>query len=136
MIQQLLRDLREWARSEPRIAAVALVGSHARGEARPDSDVDLVLLCAQAEALLRERDWPARFGTVRSAAREDWGRVTSLRVVYTSGLEVEFGIAAPDWATCPDTGTRRVVGGGLVVVWDPNGLFSALQPPRSPKRDS
>ena len=33
-----------WAASQPDIVAVGLAGSHARGAARPDSDVDLVIL--------------------------------------------------------------------------------------------
>ena len=39
-----LDSLRDWAAHQPTIAGVALVGSYARGEARPDSDSDVVLL--------------------------------------------------------------------------------------------
>ena len=31
-----------WAKAQPKIRAVALVGSHARGTARPDSDIDVM----------------------------------------------------------------------------------------------
>jgi len=44
------------------IATVALVGSHARGEARPDSDVDLVLVCADPDEALFDRSWMVGFG--------------------------------------------------------------------------
>jgi hypothetical protein len=33
-----------WAMNEPDLLALALVGSHARGKATPNSDVDLILL--------------------------------------------------------------------------------------------
>jgi predicted nucleotidyltransferase len=33
-----------WASARPDIHAAALVGSHARGTAKPDSDIDIVLL--------------------------------------------------------------------------------------------
>jgi hypothetical protein len=63
---------------------------------------------------------------VKAAELEAWGRVTSLRVWYEDGLEVEFSLATPDWATSPDDGTRRVVSDGLRVLWDPNGLFDSM----------
>jgi predicted nucleotidyltransferase len=127
VIESLLRDVRAWASSESLVEAVALVGSHARGDARPDSDVDLVLLSSEPEALLREREWLTRFGVVESVVSEDWGRVTSLRVFYANGVEVEFGVAGPDWAADPDEGTRRVVEDGFAVVWDPRGLLAPLR---------
>jgi predicted nucleotidyltransferase len=39
-----------WATAEPTIKALALVGSHARGTARADSDIDLVLLTTHPRA--------------------------------------------------------------------------------------
>jgi len=123
VVEDLMRALRAWAEAEPSVEAVALVGSHARGDARPDSDVDLIVLSAEPARLLHDRDWVTRFGPVQSASLEDWGRVTSLRVRYEDGLELEFGIAAPEWATHPDVGTRRVVSDGLRVLWDPRGLL-------------
>ena len=34
----------DWAKAQPAIEAVAVVGSYARGTARADSDIELVLL--------------------------------------------------------------------------------------------
>jgi hypothetical protein len=59
--------------------------------------------------------------------REDWGRVTSLRVWYADGLEVEFGIADRSWASAPlDVGTRRVIEDGLVVLFDRGSAFRGV----------
>jgi hypothetical protein len=53
--------------------------------------------------------------------------VTSLRVRYADGLEVEFGFAAPDWAAAPlDAGTRRVLEGGVRVVFDRGVVLRAV----------
>lgn len=41
--QRFLAELANWAASRDVVVAVALVGSYARGEARPDSDVDVVI---------------------------------------------------------------------------------------------
>jgi predicted nucleotidyltransferase len=54
-MERLLRELREWAESDEAVAAVGLMGSHARGDARPDSDVDLVVLSSSPARLLEDR---------------------------------------------------------------------------------
>lgn len=126
MVEALQSRLTEWAPTMSGMVAVALVGSHARGEARPDSDVDLVLLTTKPQDLLSELAWTTGFGPVEQTELEDWGRVTSVRVWYKSGLEVEFSVTAPEWATQPDEGTRRVVAAGLKVVWDPHDTLTSL----------
>jgi uncharacterized protein len=105
-ISDFLDRVRDWAAHEPTIAAVALVGSHARGEARPDSDIDVVLLCEQPHAFLAHTSWIHPFGEVRTCHTADWGMVTSLRVHYRESLEVEFGLTSLAWAAFPvDPGT-------------------------------
>lgn len=119
-----LSKLTHWARSQPGIRSVVLVGSHARGQARPDSDVDLVLLTPQPRAFLDDKGWVAQFGRVKSLKKEDWGKVTSLRVFYENGLEVEFGFATPDWASLPlDEGTLQVISGGMKILVDKQRLL-------------
>ena len=126
MVEAPLRKVGRWAEREDGLEAVALVGSRARGEARPASDVDLVVLSTRAERLIANRGWLARFGAVARVELEDWGRVTSLRTWYQSGLEVEFSIATPDWAIEPDEGTRRVASEGITVLWDRSGILATL----------
>ncbi|MEX2206139.1 MAG: transglutaminase domain-containing protein [Myxococcota bacterium] len=126
-LEELFAAVAAWAEVEPTIAAVALVGSHARGEARPDSAVDLVVLCDDVDAFAAEPRWIQRFGAPSRHALERWGAVSSIRVWYATGLEVEFGFTAPSWAAAPlDAGTRRVVTDGLRVVFDRNGILNGL----------
>jgi predicted nucleotidyltransferase len=123
-LQEFWDAVAAWAAAEPRIAAVVLVGSHARGNARPGSDVDLVVLSDATDAFSRETSWVARFGTPERYSRERWGQVTSIRVWYDDGREVEFGFTERRWAAEPlDDGTRRVVEGGLRVLFDREGIF-------------
>jgi len=118
----------DWAAHQPTIAAVALVGSHARGEARPDSDIDIVLLCEEPHTFLVDTSWIHSFGAVERCHTEDWGMVTSLRVYYTEGLEVEFGMTTLAWAAVPaDSGTRHVVAQGMCILWDREGVLARLQ---------
>ena len=126
VLENLLHRVRCWAESEG-IQAVALVGSHARGAARHDSDVDLVVLTRRKPELIADLRWLDRFGRVERTQIEDWGRVTSIRAWFEGGLEVEFGIAAPEWATDADDGTRIVISSGFEVVSDPAGILETLR---------
>jgi predicted nucleotidyltransferase len=125
--EELLDAVAAWAAGDSRIAAVALVGSVARGTARPDSDLDLLVLSDAAHALLADPAWLDRFGRPSRYVLESWGVVTALRVWYAEGPEVEFGLTTPRWAARPmDPGTRQVVEGGLRVVFDREGLLRGL----------
>ena len=126
-VVEFFNSVTEWAQNQFAISGVALVGSHARGEARPDSDIDLVLLCDDPQVFLSDMSWIERFGNVESCQTEDWGMVTSLRVHYRHGLEVEFGMTTTAWAGLPiDPGTKSVVMNGMRILMDRNGELSQL----------
>jgi len=126
-VARLIRDMQAWATARPDILGVALVGSHARQAAKSDSDVDLVIVCQSPSTYLESEAWIRAFGAPRRTAREDWGRVTSVRVWYGDGLEVEFGIADRDWASKPlDPGTRQTIDDGCVILFDRGDVFSGI----------
>ena len=123
--QILLEEVTKWAEDQPGIIGVALVGSYARGEARVDSDIDLVLLAARPQDFINKPAWINQFGAVKSYTVEDWGLVTSLRVYYEDGLEVEYGLTSSEWAEEPiDDGTYRVISDGMRIFLDREGLLS------------
>lgn len=128
IILAFIETVRLWAAAVPAVRAVALAGSHASGRARPDSDVDLIVLCDEPDCLLTDRAWLAVFGEAAAVSVEDWGAITSLRVRYVGGLEVEWGLGRPSWAAVAplDAGTARVVAGGFRPLYDPIGLLDAL----------
>ncbi len=78
--EEYLNKITQWAKSQNTITALALVGSHARKAARPDSDIDLLFLCDDKSVLLNELSWINRFGKVDKLSREEWGTVTSIRI--------------------------------------------------------
>ena len=96
-VRAFLQSVVEWAKTEPDLMALALVGSHARGEASPQSDVDLILLLRNPKEYLKDRNWISEFGEPGHIVQEDWGKVTSLRVLYADGLEIEYGLSNLDW---------------------------------------
>jgi predicted nucleotidyltransferase len=121
---EIVSRVRAWACAHDDIRAVALVGSHARGKARPDSDVDLILLCLEPERYLRSMQWTSAFGEALRSAIEDWGNVRSVRVFYRGEVEVELGLAPLDWAAVPlDAGTADVLRGGVEVLLDRDGAL-------------
>ncbi|MHB8778169.1 MAG: nucleotidyltransferase domain-containing protein [Anaerolineales bacterium] len=121
----LLKEVTKWAESRPEILGVALVGSYARDEARADSDVDFVLLASEPQELINKPEWVNAFGLVKSCTVEDWGLVTSLRVYYRDGLEVEYGLTSSDWAGKPiDAGARQVILDGMKILLDRVGILS------------
>lgn len=122
-----------WVAKTEDLRALALCGSWARGNARPDSDLDLLVLArppaiesrSQAPALIPFANAGFRLQSCRWAT---YGVVHSahLRLDPTSDVEVTF--AALNWAsTTPvDDGTRRVVTDGFSVLLDKDGALSSL----------
>ena len=126
-LETFLREVADWAPSRDDILALGLVGSQARGTAGPDSDVDLIILAREPQALLGDTCWITLFGEVKDWQVEDYGRVQSLRVWYQGGLEVEYGLTDAGWAAQPlDPGTRQVVSDGLCALWERQPLLSPL----------
>jgi predicted nucleotidyltransferase len=126
-VADFLRRVTAWAASQPAVSGVALVGSYARGEARADSDIDLVLLCTDPGRFLTDTSWLYLFGAVERCQTEDWGLVRSLRVHYRESFEVEFGITSRVWAALPiDPGTQHVVAHGMRPLMDREGLLGRL----------
>lgn len=124
-IAGFLNAVGKWAADRPDILAVALVGSHARGQATDRSDVDLILLVDRPRRYLEKTDWLSRFGVVAKQKTEFYGSVTSLRVWYAGGPEVEYGITTREWGADPlDEGTQRVIRDGMKVLYEREPLLS------------
>jgi ribosomal protein S18 acetylase RimI-like enzyme/predicted nucleotidyltransferase len=133
-LERILDLIAKWVRARQDIRGLALVGSHASGTARTDSDIDLVVL-ATAPAVLRADtswleaiDWSSARVRIANWDDEDYGIAWSRRVRLNSGAELEISFAPVAWAfTDPvDAGTRRVVSDGCRILHDPDGLLAHL----------
>lgn len=119
---ELIRAVTLWSEDQVDIVSVALVGSHVRGNAHSDSDVDFVILCTRPALYLQDLTWISRFGVVQSVSVEDWGKLQSVRVFYADGPEAEYGITSLEWVAFPlDDGTIKVVQDGVLVLLDRDG---------------
>lgn len=84
-----------------------------------------MILTDQPTKYLDDIQWIERFGAVEKHQTEDYGKLTSLRVWYQDGPEVEYGITPPAWAAAPlDKGTRRVISDGMSVLFERENLLS------------
>jgi predicted nucleotidyltransferase len=119
---QFLERIAAWAEKEPLVTGLLLVGSFARGDFRNSSDLDVVVLTKRPARFLEDCKWVQSFGSVGKIQQETWGIMTSLRVHYDSGAEIEFGIVPSTWASVDamDPGTLKVVRNGARIVWDPH----------------
>jgi uncharacterized protein len=126
-VETILRDAAVWTGSRLDVVGLVLVGSYARGRARMDSDVDLVLIVEDPHVLLDDTHWTQRFEAVESEERRDYGLVQSVFAKYASGIEVEWGITDRRWLAIPvDPDTARVVADGARVLYDPHGSVRAF----------
>jgi predicted nucleotidyltransferase len=125
--QQFLTKFSQWAASQADILAVALLGSHARNEATDTSDVDLVIIASKPAAYLQDTRWTQYFGAIDRQQFESYGKVTSLRVWYSSGQEVEYGFTDETWSTVPlDEGTKKVISDGMKILSERGSILSRL----------
>lgn len=123
-----IEDFMRWSRRRRDIRAVALVGSYARMQANPASDVDLVIVTTDPQKYLTETKWLRVFGIVIAQKVEDYGKLTSIRAWYESGLEIEYGFTTRDWVKTPlDKGTKRVIEDGMRVLFEKETLLSPYE---------
>ena len=132
-LEEVLKVILDFARSNDHILALGLCGSHASGKARPDSDIDLSIL-VEDQQLFKKTDWIAQvdFGKINekiaSLRDEVYGVVWSRHILLTSQTEIEFSFADKSWADIEnlDEGTRKVVSDGYKILYDPHQILAKL----------
>ena len=134
--ERIIETILEWARGQPTIRALAVVGSHARGTARADSDIDLVLLTINPDFFRDDTTWlkdsihwSACGACPCKWQDEDYGLLWSRRVWLDQNQgEIEIGFALPSWADVNplEPGTQHVIADGCRILHDPDGLLARL----------
>jgi uncharacterized protein len=132
--EALIRAVRAWAIERDDIRAMALVGSWARGKAKPGSDLDLLLLTDRATEYRRSRKWLteidfAKAGhRIQSSETAAYGVAWSRHIHLKPAAEVELTFANCSWASITplDDGTRAVVKNGFRAIFDRDGALAKL----------
>jgi len=130
-----IEDFMRWSKRRKDIRALALVGSYARETAKEKSDVDLVIIVNDPQKYITDTEWARVFGVVIAKNIEDYGKLTSLRIWYESGLEIEYGFTTREWVKTPlDKGTKRVIDDGMRVLFEKEVLLSPHEKPAPKKK--
>ena len=131
---RLANGFADWAAEQPSVRAAAIMGSWARGAARPSSDLDVLAVVDVPDFWAGDNRWIQHIVTnlgfsAGRASFETYGVATSLRMFLGSDVELELTLVGPDWAAVDplDDGTRRVVGDGMRVLVDKDGALARLQ---------
>jgi uncharacterized protein len=131
-IEQVLSPITAWARARTDIEGLALVGSWARSAARPDSDIDLVLLALEPLSFRHDERWLAEIAwrgvRVVQWHDADYDIAWSRHVQLEPRREIEFTFCALSWVTTDpvDPGTAIVVSSGCRVLLDKTRLLENL----------
>lgn len=127
-VDDLLQRFTAWAATRPDVRGLALAGSYARGEAQPDSDIDLVLISDVPQSYRDADEWLVDAPYHDRLYIRPWGRLTEHRLVKQGAPEVDLGITDPSWANQRpvDTGTATVVRAGFKILYDPERMLGPL----------
>ena len=130
----LTARLAAWVSRQPNLRALAIVGSWARGNARPESDLDCIVIADEPKGYRGDLGWLATIAfqdagyRVVSSNCAAYGQVWSWHVGLEPEAEVEISFAPPEWASIDpvDAGTERIVKDAFQIVIDKNGILEAL----------
>jgi predicted nucleotidyltransferase len=112
----------------------ARCGSWARGNPRPDSDLDVLIIAQDPKSLRRHQEWmrELRFSdaSFRYIAHHgaQYSAVWSAHIKLELEVELELTFADENWASVHpiDPGTRRVVTDALKILIDKDGALRGL----------
>jgi hypothetical protein len=124
----------DWVRRTAEARALAMVGSWARGNPLPDSDLDLLVLAVDPDRYFHTPPWPGGISFEHAGHRvvshriEDYGAVRSYQIQLAPSAELELSFGSVDWArTDPvDTGTAHIARDAFKIVVDKDALLQRL----------
>jgi hypothetical protein len=118
---KLMYDFVKWAGGQSHIAGIALVGPCADDESEEDSNLSFLIV--SVEAILYQFQYDA----IEQATKEEYALLTSLKVVYASGLEADFGVADSEWLRRPlEQGLGDLLMQGFKVIWEREEMFDVI----------
>ena len=127
-----IEDFMRWATKRKDIRAAALVGSYAREELDKDSDVDLVIITETPQKYTSDTEWIRVFGKPITKKIEKYEKLTSLRIWYENGLEIEYGFTNREWIqSLSKDELKMVTNDGLRVLFEKETLLSPYETPPS-----
>jgi predicted nucleotidyltransferase len=117
------------------LRGMAVCGSWARGNPRPDSDLDLLIVAQGPELLRRRQKWIRELKFSDAGFRyighktAKYGAVWSAHIELEPEAKLELTFAKESWASIHpiDQGTRDVVTDAFKVLIDKDGTLQRLR---------
>lgn len=127
-VRLFLAAFQRWADARPDIVGAAVTGSWARGVARPDSDLDIMVVANDIAGYLTWTGWLGELGKPATISREPNNPWPALRVFFGDGPEVDFSLTTPAWleAIVPGSAPAWLSPASFQIVHDPEQLLAAL----------
>lgn len=128
----MLERFLAWARRQPDIQAVALVGSGARSDLPADewSDLDMIVIASDPRPYLESVDWLTAIGPpwFSFVERTPAGELLERRVLYEGGLDVDLIVLSPECVHQNFQGTPviEIAQRGMRVLMDGDGILTPL----------
>lgn len=113
----------------PEIVGIAMFGSQIHGTARPDSDIDVLVLTPDISKHFENDSFVSGFGRFRYARREKWFSGETIRSFFREeNGQIEYNFVNPEWADLPvNDEARRIIKDGMKILHDPHGILEKLQ---------
>ena len=128
--EEWIKQFSDWALSRSDVRAAVLVGSNSRSEHPADewSDIDILFVAPAPQLYLDSLEWLASFGIplFNIVERTTTGEIWARRVLYESGLDVDFVVVSPlnvrqNYPDLPIV--IEILQRGKRVLIDKDGLF-------------
>ena len=132
--RDLISVIQKMVETRDDLRALAVCGSWARGNPRPDSDLDLLVIardaaeCRDNQSFVERLPYQQAQLTYRSHSTKTYGVVWSAHIHLEPDAELELTFASTDWASVDpvDPGTRKVVSDAFRIVLDKDGRLARL----------
>jgi predicted nucleotidyltransferase len=132
--ERLIALIDALVRSRDEFRALAVCGSWARDNPRPDSDLDALIIAQHADSLRCDQMWiqELKFSDVgfRYVGHKTvkYGVVCSAHIELEPKAELELTVAPDNWASVHsiDPGTRLIVMDAFKVLIDKDGTLERL----------
>ncbi|OMF21463.1 hypothetical protein BK133_28260 [Paenibacillus sp. FSL H8-0548] len=124
---KLMYEFVMWAGGQSHIAGIALVGPCADDENEEETDLSLLLISDKkaktVEAILHQ----FQFEAIDELTKEERGPLTSLRISYASGIDMELGVAEEAWLHAPlEQAAEFAFIQGFKVLLEQEALFEPI----------
>jgi hypothetical protein len=124
---KLMFDFVNWAGEQSHIEGIALVGPCADDENEDDANLSFLIITSKKKKTL-EAILQLPFEPIEQASQEEYGLLTSIKVVYASGMEADYGVTGEEWLQIPlEEELGAALMSGFKVIWESEELFAGLQ---------